>query len=156
MCSDCYSKLYFIFWAWSDYSYHCPPQKQQHTKNQSRLKLQKFYYLLVDSSLLYWIRQNLTFWSQFYQLFLVKVCSLWSCAFLAFCSSERTWARESTFFILQRNSSFLVINSLHQRLIFPLMCFTEITWTSDAEKKNAHDQNEWTIKTVFHLTNSAK
>ena len=53
-------------------------------------------------------------------LFLVKVCSFWSCAFLALCSSEHTCARESIFFILPRNINFFL-----QRLIFPLMYFTK-------------------------------
>ena len=35
-----------------------------------------------------------------------KVCSFWSYAFPALCSSEHTYARESTFFILPRNSNF--------------------------------------------------
>ena len=30
----------------------------------------------------------------------VKVCSFWSCTFLALCSSEHTCARENTFFNL--------------------------------------------------------
>ena len=35
-----------------------------------------------------------------------KICSFWSCAFLALYSSEHKCARESTFFILPRNSNF--------------------------------------------------
>ena len=42
-----------------------------------------------------------------------------------FCSSERTCARESTFFILPGNSNFWAINSFLQRLIFPPMSFTK-------------------------------
>ena len=35
-----------------------------------------------------------------------KVCSCWSCAFLAVCSTERMCSRENTFFIPPRNSNF--------------------------------------------------
>ena len=35
-----------------------------------------------------------------------KVCSFWSCAFLAYCYSKHTFARESTFFMLPRNNNF--------------------------------------------------
>ena len=56
-----------------------------------------------------------------------------------------TCARESTFFILPRNSNFWAINSFLQRLIFPANVFHEITGITDALKKNAHDQNEQTI-----------
>ena len=52
-----------------------------------------------------------------------KVCSFWSCAFLALCSSEHMCAQESTFFILPRNRNFRAINSFLQRLIFPIMYF---------------------------------
>ena len=55
----------------------------------------------------------------------IKVCSFWSCAFLGLCSSEHTCARESTFFISPRISSFWAINSFLKRLIFPPMYFTK-------------------------------
>ena len=35
-----------------------------------------------------------------------KVCSFWSCAFLALCFNDQTCARESTFFIFLRSSNF--------------------------------------------------
>ena len=61
-----------------------------------------------------------------------KVCSLWSCAFLAFCSSEHTYARESTFFTSPGKSSFRAINSLSSKAQFPANVFQEIKWTTAA------------------------
>ena len=79
-----------------------------------------------------------------------KVCSFWSCAFLALCSSEHTCTRESTFFILPRNSNFEQL-ILFSKAHFPANVFHEITDITDALKKDAHDQNEQTIlKSTLH------
>ena len=55
----------------------------------------------------------------------IKIRLFSSCAFLAFCSAERRCSPESLFFILLCNSNFRAINFFHQRLIFPLTCFTK-------------------------------
>ena len=55
---------------------------------------------------------------------LIKVCSFWSRAFLALCSSDRKCARESTFFSLPGKSNFQAINLFLQKLDFPLIHFT--------------------------------
>ena len=78
-----------------------------------------------------------------------KVCSFWSCALLALCSSERTCARESTFFILLHNSNFQAINSFHSMVIFPADAFHKLTQITSALKRNEHDQNEQTTPVII-------
>ena len=68
-----------------------------------------------------------------------KVCSYWSCAFLALCSSEHMCARKSAFFILPRNSDFRAISFFLLQTHFPANVFHEITGITDVLKKNAHD-----------------
>ena len=58
------------------------------------------------------------------------------------CSSEYTCARV---FISPRNSNFLRNEFFSSEAHSPANVFHEITGTTDALKKNAHDQNEQTI-----------
>ena len=70
-----------------------------------------------------------------------KVYSCWSYAFPALCSSERTCARESTFFIF----IFFFILFLLSKTHFAANVFHKNIGIIGALKRNAHDQIEQTI-----------
>ena len=79
-----------------------------------------------------------------------KVCSFWSSAFLALCSSQHTCARERTFFIFPRNSTFERLVFFSSKAHFAVNVFDKITGITDALKKSAHDENEQTIKLIMY------
>ena len=80
----------------------------------------------------------------------VKVFSFWSCEFQALCSSEHTFARASTFLSWHAIAIFeLLIGFFKGSFSNSRQCISRNHGITDALKKNAHDQNEQTILTVF-------
>ena len=72
-----------------------------------------------------------------------KVCSFWSCAFLAFApvNTHVHWKVLSLFYHVRVNFGQLTFSS---KARFPANVFHKIMEIADGLKKNAHDQNEQT------------